>query len=114
MASALNGTVTQFDAKTKSGYPYQLARKIIQYLHRRMLGESPTQYVTLLGDSTVVPPSYYFALAGGRDVQVGVTDQCYSSVSQCKEPKLPGKVAVQINGAAARLSGQNESLAADV
>lgn len=86
--SSSSFVVYEYDPKTKSGYNYTLAKKIIQFLHRRVEGDVPTRYVTLLGDSNLVPPSYYFSVGSAFGSEFGVTDQCYGAIAQCKDPRM--------------------------
>jgi len=80
--------VTPWDEVTKTGYDYELARKIIHFLQSKMGDQTATKYVTILGDATLVPPSYYFVIGSDEFVQMGVTDQCYAARKQCLEPRL--------------------------
>ena len=79
--------VRRWDPKKKEGYDYLSARKIIHYLQDKMRTGTATKYVTLLGDATQVPPSYYISIHGD-ETQIGVTDQCYAAKNQCMEPKF--------------------------
>jgi len=81
--------VRKFNEEKGSGYNFLLARKIISFL-RKQADENPVfRYVVILGNSEIVPPSYYFAEEGGKwNSRTGVTDQCYSAGKQCLEPRL--------------------------
>jgi len=50
--------IKPYDSGKQEGYNYELAKKISNYLQRKMGDASSLKYVTLLGDSQVVPPSY--------------------------------------------------------
>lgn len=80
--------VIPWDPQTKQGYNYGLARKIIRFLRDRRDKTKDLKYVTLLGDGTIVPPSYYFTLPATVSKKWGVTDQCYSSGDLCLRPDL--------------------------
>lgn len=80
--------VVPWDPVRRVGYDYELARKIIAFLRKRMTDASSTRYVTLLGDGAMVPPSYYFSIRGGHSSRFGVTDLCYAAKKQCLEPRL--------------------------
>jgi len=83
-----DGLVQKWDEEAKTGYDYLTARKIIYFLQQKMRTGGATRYVTILGDATIVPPSYYVMLGEGGYVQIGVTDQCYAARNRCMEPRL--------------------------
>ncbi|NBX93795.1 MAG: hypothetical protein EB078_00100 [Proteobacteria bacterium] len=80
--------VKAYDPEKGTGYNFELARKIIQFLRSRSEQSSQLKYVVLLGNSEIVPPSYYFSLKSDDENASGVTDQCYSAGKLCLEPKL--------------------------
>ena len=81
-------TVKKYDDKEQSGYDFETARKIIQYLRTKAKKSDRFKYVVLLGDSELVPPSYYFQEKLEGAVTTGVTDQCYGAGKNCLEPRL--------------------------
>jgi len=84
-----DGIVRKYDPEKKSGYDFLAARKIISFLKKRYEADPSFKYVTILGNSDLVPPSYYFSeKKRRRNVRTGVTDQCYSAGKLCLEPKL--------------------------
>lgn len=83
-----DNVVERWNEQTGAGYNYLLARKIIHFLQGKMGNQSGTKYVTVLGDATLVPPSYYFVVGDAGYLQMGVTDQCYAARKQCLEPRL--------------------------
>ena len=85
---AADDSVFPYNPKTGTGYNYELARKIAHYLQGKMGEESATKFVTLLGDGSVIPPSYYFAARSGFGQHFGVTDRCYAANTNCMNPKL--------------------------
>ncbi len=79
--------VQPYDPVTGKGYHYSRARKIAHFLQARLTEGGSLRYVTLLGDGSRIPPSYYFSVRTGFATQFGVTDQCYASVKQCEEAR---------------------------
>lgn len=79
--------VVPWDEAKNTGYNYSLARKVIQFIRHWASSAVRFRYVTLLGDSTLVPPSYYFSLPSTFYRKWGVTDQCYSSREDCLQPQ---------------------------
>jgi|LakMenEpi03Aug12_release.lakeMendotaPanAssembly.Ray.scaffolds.fasta_scaffold66228_2 hypothetical protein len=97
--AAFKGVVKAYKAEKGTGYNFELSRKIIHFLKSRSEQSSQFKYVILLGNSEVVPPSYYFSMKEAEFGNAsGVTDQCYSAGKMCLEPKL----------AVGRLPFQNE------
>jgi len=80
--------VKPFNAEKHTGYNYELAKKISNYLQSRMEEPSALKYVTILGSSDVVPPSYYFAYSTDVGRNFTPTDACYGAVKKCLEPKV--------------------------
>jgi Peptidase family C25 len=80
--------VKPYQAVKKTGYHYELARKISQYLQSRMGEGSSLKYVTLLGNSDLVPPSYYFSYSSTIGKNFTPTDACYGAIKKCGEPKV--------------------------
>jgi len=84
-----DGIVKKWDSEKGTGYHFENARKIISYLKKRADQNPQFKYVVILGNSELVPPSYYFlqeeTLGPPR---TGVTDQCYSAGPLCLEPRL--------------------------
>lgn len=80
--------VKPYDNQKKTGYHYELARKISHFLQKRMGDSSPLKYVTILGDAEQVPPSYYFAYYVEVSRNFTPTDACYGAVKECGEPKV--------------------------
>lgn len=84
-----DGIVKKWDSEKGTGYQFENARKIISYLKKRADQNPQFKYVVILGNSELVPPSYYFlqeeTLGPPR---TGVTDQCYSAGPLCLEPRL--------------------------
>lgn len=81
--------VKPYHVEKGTGYDFELARKIISFLKKRADEDSEFKYVVILGNSEVVPPSYYFASQsefGGP--RTGVTDQCYGATQECLKPRL--------------------------
>lgn len=85
--SLADDSVVAWDPKSGTGYPYSLARKLIAYFQNRLTTSTKLKYITLLGDGAAIPPSYYFSVRAGFGARFGVTDQCYSAVNQCLDPK---------------------------
>ncbi len=81
-----NSGVIKFDEKSKTGYNYNLAKKIMTFLYKKING-GKLKYITILGDSLIVPPSYYFSIRSAYDSTFGVTDACYGAINKCLEPK---------------------------
>lgn len=83
------GIVKTYNAEKGTGYNFELSRKIIQFLKKRSEKSSNFKYLIVLGNSEVVPPSYYFSMKEAEFGNgSGVTDQCYSAGKMCLEPKL--------------------------
>lgn len=76
-----------FGPIVKSTYRFDRARQLAKFLHDRLYPGAPLRYITLLGDSLRVPPSYYFSTPAAFGLDYGVTDQCYGSVQRCLEPR---------------------------
>ncbi|MFM8270249.1 MAG: C25 family cysteine peptidase, partial [Pseudomonadota bacterium] len=77
-----------FDGNVK-GYGFLKAKKIISFLRKRASEDSQFKYVVLLGNSELVPPSYYFSdKTSFGEKTTGVTDQCYGAGKLCLEPRL--------------------------
>jgi len=94
--SERNNFVKPYDSKTGKGYNYELAKKISNYLQRRIGDSSPLKYVTILGDSQAVPPSYYFAYSSTQGRNFTPTDVCYGAVKECLDPKVAvGRLPLQ-------------------
>ncbi len=88
--------VKAFEPEKKAGYDYELAKKISNFLQNRMGDSSPLRYVTILGDSQMVPPSYYFAYRSNLGRNFTPTDACYGAVKQCRAPKVAvGRLPLQ-------------------
>lgn len=88
--------VKPYDEKSKTGYRYETAKKISNYLQKRMGETSLLKYVTVLGDSTQVPPSYYFAYYVEVSRNFTPTDACYGAIQQCGDPKVAvGRLPLQ-------------------
>jgi hypothetical protein len=97
--SLADAVVVPYDAASGKGYNYRLARKLAQYFQRSLGAGSALKYITLVGDSTAIPPSYYFSVRTGFDARFGVTDQCYAAVAQCLEPRAAvGRLPLQSLG----------------
>jgi len=80
--------VKPFDSQKKTGYNYELARKISNYLQSRMEEPSALKYVTILGGAGDVPPSYYYAYNTDVGRNFTPTDACYGANKKCLEPKV--------------------------
>ncbi len=80
--------ITLYDAVKKTGYDYDLSRRLVHYMNRQMADGKALRYVTILGDATVVPPSYYFSIRSLFGPSFGVTDACYGATDACLAPKL--------------------------
>lgn len=80
--------VKPFNSEKKTGYNYELAKKISNYLQSRMEEPSALRYVTILGKSEVVPPSYYYAYSTDVGRNFTPTDACYGAIKKCLEPKV--------------------------
>ncbi len=94
--SLADSIVVPYDAARGRGYNYSLARKLAQFFQRNLATGSPLKYITLVGDSVSIPPSYYFSVRTGFDAKFGVTDQCYAAVAQCLEPRAAvGRLPLQ-------------------
>ncbi len=83
-----DNAVKPYQPDKDTGYNYELARKISHYLQKRMHDSSPLKYVTILGNSQIVPPSYYFAYYVEVSRNFTPTDACYGAVEKCTEPKV--------------------------
>jgi len=91
-----------YDPATGSGYDYELSRRLIHYLWRQFAAGKRLRYVTILGDATIVPPSYYFSIRGTFGPNWGVTDACYGADGKCLAPKvavgrLPYRTAAEVD-----------------
>ena len=77
-----------------SGYNYTLAKKIISYL--RNSGEHPNlQFIVILGDAGIVPPSYYWSESGGSYDSWVPTDFFYASPDYDLTPNFKiGRICV--------------------
>ncbi len=80
--------IKPYDPAKGSGYNYELAKKIVNYLQKKMGDSSPLKYVTILGDAETVPPSYYFAYSTNLGRNFTPTDICYGATQHCLEPKI--------------------------
>jgi len=75
--------------ESSDGYDFELAKKIISFLRKRAKTSEHLKYVTLLGNSQIIPPSYYFKRKGTAEIsRAGVTDQCYAAGEMCLEANL--------------------------
>jgi len=86
-----DGVVKKFNPEDGSGYDFVTAKKIISFLRKRSEEDPRFRYVILLGNSELIPPSYYFLDKSRREEKMdekGVTDQCYGAGKQCLEPRL--------------------------
>lgn len=79
-------TIYRWDPRTQSGYHYDRARKITAFLRRRMGGA--LKYVTLLGDASRIPPSYYYGMRSAFGAKFTPTDACYAAEDKCLAPRL--------------------------
>ena len=77
--------IHSYDTKSKKGYHFELAKKVIGYL-RPKLEAKEIKFVTILGTSEMVPPSYYYSVPGMGADRFGVTDMCYGALDQCLSP----------------------------
>lgn len=74
---------------SSQGYDFELAKKLVSFLRKSAETNKNLKYVTLLGDSGIVPPSYYFKRRGHLGIsRAGVTDQCYAAGKMCLEALL--------------------------
>lgn len=74
---------------SSQGYDFELAKKLISFLRKSAQTNKRLKYVTLLGDSGIIPPSYYFKRRGHLGIsRAGVTDQCYAAGKMCLEALL--------------------------
>ncbi len=80
--------ILPYDAATGAGYHYDLSRRLIGYLWKQFAAGKKLRYVTILGDATIVPPSYYFSIRGAFGPNWGVTDACYGADGKCLAPKV--------------------------
>jgi hypothetical protein len=80
-------TIVPYDPQTRAGYNYELSRRISAFLQSRMSG-SLLKSVTVLGDASLVPPSYYYAVVTPFTRNYAATDRCYGAVKKCREPRL--------------------------
>lgn len=83
LPSGWKDTLLYPDRSAVENYPYLLSKKIIRFLHKQMHEGNRGKSVLLLGDATIVPPSYYHYLQGEG---WGPTDQCYGSEQRCLLP----------------------------
>jgi len=81
-------SVKPYQAEKNEGYDYELAKKISNYLQKRMGEASSLKYVTLLGNVQEVPPSYYFAYQDESHRNFTPTDACYGARDKCTEPRV--------------------------
>jgi hypothetical protein len=86
--SQRDNAVKPYQPQKNEGYDYELAKRIANYLQKRMGEGSSLKYVTLLGNVQEIPPSYYFAYHDESNRNFTPTDACYGAIDKCGEPRV--------------------------